>query len=123
MMLLYCDTRFARVVCEAGIRDGLATVVTEAAQERLAGAQSRYQPSAPMVAEAASLVVVIVILPVVSSTEACRLLAAKAAIELGQRVDFGRAGTERDARCRAAACRCDGQDVALAQAVSAEQVG
>jgi len=54
-------------------------VVTEAGRNALP-APVAVPASAPTVAEAASLMVVIVILPVVSSTEACRLLATRAAL-------------------------------------------
>src|SRR5258708_38761336 len=70
-MLLYCDTRLARTNCPGGSASGAAAV------RPLKGllAPAAVPPMVPIVDDAASLVVVMVMPPVESSV-ACRLLAA-----------------------------------------------
>ena len=66
---------------------------------------------APMVDEAALLLVVMVMTPV-ESMVACRLLAGQRGVELVQRRDLASAGAEGDVGCRTAAGRGDGQRLA-----------
>src|SRR5205085_1586399 len=70
--LLYWATKPARAVCELASATGAAAV--RPLKDWLDAAD--VPPMVPIVAEAASLVVVMLILPVVESTVACRLLAA-----------------------------------------------
>ena len=78
MMLLYWATRLARVACELGS----ATGATAAADE-LKGAplvETVVPVIAPIVEDAASFEVVMVIAPLEESIEACRLFAASAVL-------------------------------------------
>ena len=71
MTLLYWLTRLVRVACEFGSATAAAAVAPANA--------AAVPPMVPMFADAASLEVVMVILPVVS-IEACRLFADRAAL-------------------------------------------
>src|SRR6476660_2476789 len=75
-MLLYWLTRLDRIACEAASATGEDGVTALNALPTPAAVPVM----APIVDEAASLVVVMLILPVALSTEACRLFAANAAL-------------------------------------------